>query len=253
MPRIYLFVSDETIFHPPILHEILERRGAEVVGAAIFPRPRHASAWAGVRQALALDGGRAVPRLCLRWLAHRWACVRHSPPNFVSVARVFDTHKILLDRFANPNHAQCVARVKALRTEVVLNFQPWYLRAPVLSVPTLACLNLHTAALPKYRGVEPVIRALLAGENVVGVSIHTMEEAIDAGVVLAQTLVPARDCVFDCYKAAFAEVPVLVERALALLESHGAPVAHSTKTNRYFSHLTRGEIDAFREAHLRYL
>jgi Formyl transferase len=254
VPRFYLFVSRENVFHPPVLHEILRRHRAEVVGAAIFPGPRHASLRAVIRQALALDGWRAVPRMARRWLAHRWACLRHSPPHFSSVERLFEAHRLKPDLFRNPNDAECVARVRALRTEVVLNFQPWYLHREVLGAPSAGCLNLHTAALPQYRGVEPVVRALLAGDKTIGVSIHTMEEEIDAGRVLAQAQVPRAASVFECYRATFAKVPDLVDVAIdALAASNKAARNDRGGEGTYYGPLTAAEIAAFRQLGASYL
>jgi len=56
----------------------------------------------------------------------------------------------------------------------------------VLSIPPLGCVNVHGALLPKYRGRAPLSRALMNGENAVGVTVHYMDEGVDSGDIILQ-------------------------------------------------------------------
>jgi methionyl-tRNA formyltransferase len=47
-------------------------------------------------------------------------------------------------------------------------------------------LNVHPSLLPHWRGAAPVERALMAGDDETGVTIHRTVEALDAGPVAAQ-------------------------------------------------------------------
>ena len=47
-------------------------------------------------------------------------------------------------------------------------------------------LNVHPSLLPRWRGAAPVERALMAGDEETGVTIHRTIEALDAGPVAAQ-------------------------------------------------------------------
>jgi methionyl-tRNA formyltransferase len=47
-------------------------------------------------------------------------------------------------------------------------------------------LNVHPSLLPRWRGAAPVERALLAGDEETGVTIHRTVEALDAGPIAAQ-------------------------------------------------------------------
>ncbi len=51
----------------------------------------------------------------------------------------------------------------------------------VLSIPPFGCLNVHASLLPRYRGAAPIHRAVLAGDEKVGVVIMQMEEGLDTG------------------------------------------------------------------------
>lgn len=47
-------------------------------------------------------------------------------------------------------------------------------------------LNVHPSLLPRWRGAAPVERAILAGDEQTGLTIHETIEALDAGGVAAQ-------------------------------------------------------------------
>jgi len=52
------------------------------------------------------------------------------------------------------------------------------------------CLNVHPSLLPRWRGAAPVERALMAGDDETGVTIHRTVEALDAGPVAARLAFP---------------------------------------------------------------
>lgn len=51
----------------------------------------------------------------------------------------------------------------------------------VLDIPRLGCINVHASLLPRWRGAAPIERAILAGDDEVGVCIMRMEEGLDTG------------------------------------------------------------------------
>ena len=56
----------------------------------------------------------------------------------------------------------------------------------VLDIPRYACLNIHPSLLPGYRGASPVAAAILAGDEVTGVTIMLLDSGLDTGPVLTQ-------------------------------------------------------------------
>jgi methionyl-tRNA formyltransferase len=61
------------------------------------------------------------------------------------------------------------------------------LRSPLLG--SIPCINVHASLLPKYRGAAPIERAIMAGEGVTGVSIMSVEPALDSGPIYLQKAV----------------------------------------------------------------
>ena len=83
------------------------------------------------------------------------------------------------------------ARLAELRPEVtVLVAYGEYLAPALLDLPRRGSINLHPSLLPRWRGSTPIQSAILAGDEVTGVSIILMDRGLDTGPVLAQKSVP---------------------------------------------------------------
>ena len=54
----------------------------------------------------------------------------------------------------------------------------------ILDAPRLGCLNVHGSLLPRWRGAAPVQRAIMAGDEVTGITIMQMEAGLDTGPML---------------------------------------------------------------------
>ena len=54
-------------------------------------------------------------------------------------------------------------------------------------------LNVHPSLLPRWRGAAPVERAILAGDEQTGVTIHETVAELDAGPIAAQEAFPVGD------------------------------------------------------------
>ena len=55
---------------------------------------------------------------------------------------------------------------------------------PILDAPLHGCINVHASLLPRWRGAAPVQRAIMAGDEVTGVTIMQMEAGLDTGPML---------------------------------------------------------------------
>lgn len=60
----------------------------------------------------------------------------------------------------------------------------------ILQLPIYGGLNVHASLLPRWRGASPVQQALLANDLYTGISIMQMVQALDAGPIWRQSIVP---------------------------------------------------------------
>jgi methionyl-tRNA formyltransferase len=82
-------------------------------------------------------------------------------------------------------------RLANLRPEVIV-VAAFGLLLPqsILDIPPLGCVNIHPSLLPRHRGPSPVAAAILAGDEITGVSIMLLDKGMDTGPLLAQQQVP---------------------------------------------------------------
>ncbi len=112
--------------------------------------------------------------------------LQSSPVKEVAVAKA-----MYLFQPENCNEYEFLRELRALSPDVIVVVAYGQkLGNEILQMPRYYCLNIHPSLLPKYRGPEPVARALLNGETHTGVCIVKVVEKMDAGPILGITRVP---------------------------------------------------------------
>ena len=83
--------------------------------------------------------------------------------------------------------AEAQAAIRALDPDVcaVAAYGQW-IPAEVFDLPPKRSLNMHPSLVPRHRGAAPVVSAILAGDDRVGLSVIFVEEEMDVGDLLAQ-------------------------------------------------------------------
>lgn len=64
------------------------------------------------------------------------------------------------------------------------------LPSTMLEAPRLGCINIHGSLLPRWRGAAPIARAIMAGDETIGVTIMAMDAGLDTGPILLQEQIP---------------------------------------------------------------
>lgn len=84
----------------------------------------------------------------------------------------------------NVNDPLTVEILEKLKPDIIVVVAYGQIIKPaILHIPHYGCLNIHGSILPKYRGAAPLQRAIMAGEETMGVAIMKMEEGLDTGPV----------------------------------------------------------------------
>jgi methionyl-tRNA formyltransferase len=85
------------------------------------------------------------------------------------------------------NTPEWVERIGALQPDLILSVYYRNMISPkILALPRLGAFNLHGSLLPKYRGRAPINWAILHGESRIGMTLHRMVKAPDAGAIVDQ-------------------------------------------------------------------
>lgn len=86
---------------------------------------------------------------------------------------------------------EALKQVTALAPDVIIVAAFGQILPPaILELPPHCCLNVHASLLPRHRGAAPISAAILAGDAETGVTIMLMEEGLDTGPILAQSVIP---------------------------------------------------------------
>ncbi len=122
------------------------------------------------------------------------------------------------------------------------------LRKDILSLASLAIINLHASLLPNYRGAACIQAAIDAGDAETGITVMYVVAKLDAGDMILSKAIPIRpDETGGALHDRLADLaPVVLAEALTrLADGTAARVAQDEETSSYVSKLERddGRLD----------
>ncbi len=252
--RLFVVTQDEPLYAPRYVAAIRDALAGrhDLVGITALD-PAGSLGWLGlVRQRWAMYGPVDFVRAGARFAAAR---LRGLLPGAAgaghSVRRFADHHGIPVVDTADVNDGGYVAQVQRADPHLLVSVAAnQVFRAPLLAVPSLAAVNLHSSLLPRYRGLDGLFWALVNGEDEVGVTLHEMSEAIDAGGVVGQRALPAPPgaTLHDLYLAAMQTGAALLAEAADAYAAGAVTLAFNDPgAGSYHSWPTREAARRFRD------
>lgn len=111
------------------------------------------------------------------------------------VKTVLRRHRIpLIDIHGGINSEESLAMIRSHEPDILVSIAGNQIfRKPLITLAPKGCLNLHTALLPKYRGLMPSFWVMKNEELETGVSVFFVDEGIDSGPILVQKRVAIGD------------------------------------------------------------
>ena len=133
--------------------------------------------------------------------------------------------KIPVTQCADINDVGVIGQIRSLEPDlmVVIAFGQ-KLSQSLIAIPAKGAINVHASLLPKYRGAAPINWAIINGEAETGISIITLADRMDAGLILAQgvTSIDQLDTASSLHdKLSKLAAPVLLE-TIEKIEAGGA-------------------------------
>jgi len=192
--RIVLVTQEEPFYLPPFLERLARVRGKDIVGMVIL-RPFNESLLDVGRRLYELFGPKDFAVECFHFvLAKGFDVINRLRPvtrlhSAADVARRYGIAVYQPDSINSPDFVQTLR--DEIRPDLLISVAAsQILRRQVLSTPSLGCINVHSAPLPRYQGMMPSFWAMLHGEKETAVTIHYMVEKLDAGDIILQEPVP---------------------------------------------------------------
>lgn len=251
--RLYLVIDETNFYHPNFVARFLRQTEDQVVGAALVTR-------IGAKNNINLYLARhwyylqltEIFKLLSQSITAKIFDVflpKTKGGRFYSVKSVFKSFGIsFIEVHDNINQEKYIGHIKNSRPDVIVSSNSLYFGPDLLGLPKICCINRHSALLPSYGGLLPVLQAYAHGENFVGVSVHVMDKKMDNGDVLAQRklIIQRNDTIASLYQRCFgSSVDVLLE-ALERIRRHDfSSVANYSAS--YYSFPTEKDWKNFRK------
>jgi len=169
--------------------------------------------------------------------------------NFFSVKSVFKKNKTpFFNIVENINEKKYLEKIKNINPNLIISSNSLIFSNKILEIPKFGCLNRHTALLPAYGGIWPVLQAISNNEKKTGVSVHLMNSQIDKGKIYAQKEIDISDDknMSSIYKTAFSISSKLIIEAIDNLINKNEPINSSENTS-YYSFPNKEEWASFRK------
>lgn len=120
-------------------------------------------------------------------------------------------------------------------------------KEPIINLAPKGCLNLHTALLPKYRGLMPTFWVMKNDEKYTGVSVFYVDEGIDSGPIIVQKKVEignrTQEQLIDYTKKLGMEA---IAEAVDLIENDAVNIIENNPNDKtYFSFPTKADVKEF--------
>ncbi len=167
---------------------------------------------------------------------------------------------IPVDPLTDPNGASGLERVKSFAPDLIVSIRYGaVLKPPVIAVPPLGVLNLHSGILPAYRGVLATFRAMLSqaaakcestASTEIGCTLHYIRDgSIDTGDIVTIHRQPVQRersllrNILDLYPPGIG----MLRNALRTLEQGGqlATTPQQRSEGAYYSFPTQQDWDEF--------
>ncbi len=252
--RVVFVAPEEPLILPLFFERTLPALGDQVVAVAVVSPIYKNSGWIQQSRQFVRSFG-------LRWFTievarYSWNKTLDAVGRLIplgrarSVRAVARRHGIRLLRLADVNAPDFIATLRSMDPDLVISVScPQIFQRPLLELPRLGCLNVHSALLPKYRGMLPTFWALVNGEPETGVTVHRMVEGIDGGDIILQRRVPiaADETLLMLMRKTKRMAADLVLESIQEFDAGTvSPTSNPTDEGSYFSFPTRADVDRFR-------
>ncbi len=173
-----------------------------------------------------------------------------------SVARALTRRGVEIIRLAKGiNDPESLGKIKSYYPDVLVSIAGNEIfRKPLIDLAPKGCLNLHSALLPKYRGLMPSFWVLRHKEQESGVSVFFVNKGIDTGPILVQKRFSIKGMSQrDLIKySKMAGMDAVAEALGKILLGRMETMPNDDSEASYFSFPTRNDVIAFRGSGARF-
>ena len=147
------------------------------------------------------------------------------------------------------NHKDSLEIISSYKPDILLSIAGNQIfKSQFINLPPKGTLNLHTALLPKYRGLMPTFWVMKNDEDYTGVSVFLVDEGIDSGPIVVQKKVKInkswsqRDLIKETKKIG---MDAIIEAIEKIDSGKYDLIPNPKEESTYFSFPTRKDVKEF--------
>lgn len=254
--RLVFVAPEEPSVMPIFFGKAIPRLRDEIAAVAVVSPIYKRSTWLSqARRFASAFGYRELAVEAAHYGGYKAAdAVRRVAPigGYHSIRGIARSHGIRVLGPADVNAESFLDELRAIEPDLVISVScPQIFGRELLELPRLACVNVHSARLPDYRGVLPTFWTLAHGEASTGVTVHYMSAGIDGGDIILQEIVPIspQDTLHSLMRRCKSVAADLVVEAVdRFREGRVSAVPNPPEKGSYFSFPEREDVRRFKAA-----
>lgn len=184
--RIVLLTQDEPFYLAKSIDYLAKNLPdkAIIVSAVLFdvsPFGKKESFTDKAKKTYSIFGFRFFCYYTYKFLVNYW----NSNTNVPTILKRNKIEEVRLKK--SVNHKESLDLISSFKPDLLISIAGNQIfKSDLINLAPKGCLNLHTALLPKYRGLMPSFWVLKNSETKTGVSVFFVDEGIDSGPILVQ-------------------------------------------------------------------
>jgi methionyl-tRNA formyltransferase len=251
--KILIITEEDEFYLPLCLERFLKHNEHTVLGVVLARNPLVEGKLRAAKKFFKIFGPGPVFKHACRLI---WAKLFDTFPFLNRAGRYFSMQRVCLayklpfwyvDKINAPDFLE-KWRVQA--PDIILSISPTQIfKENLIQLPRYGCINIHTAKLPKYRGLYPTYWAMTAGEKTIGVSVHYIEKGIDTGRIIVQDEIdiPPRTTMDFMLKQTKLKAADLLLEAVRRIDTGAVSAFYPQGEGSYFSFPTPESYKQFRK------
>jgi methionyl-tRNA formyltransferase len=183
---------------------------------------------------------------------------RQVPDGKLACFTDFPTMGVAIEEINSINCDKGIAILKATQAELIISIRfGFILKETVVNIPTLGIINLHSGALPDYRGVMACFRAMQNGDPEIATTLHYIRDAgIDTGDIISINKISTdyqKSYLWNMLNLYQGGVAAVV-RAVKQIETKGTAKTYAQQgLGNYYSFPSQQDMETFKQKGMRLL
>lgn len=188
--NVIIVTQNERLYLPGPIHSICEACEEDIVAVvAVSPMSTHGGFWKGLMRHVRLFGFFGMAQLLCRLLTtYLYSFMPFDHGDRVhSLKEVARRHDIGYHTVSDVNgeHFKRICQENAADLLVSMSC-PQIIRSETRDLFDKGCINVHSAPLPRYRGLMPCFWVLRNNETETAVTVHEIADNLDDGAIYLQ-------------------------------------------------------------------